>query len=173
MEYNDCGKIVQTHGVKGEVKVKSDSSFINERFKEGSTLYIKSNNTYKPLIVKSHRSMLNYELVSFEGINSIDDAMPYINKVLYAEKDRSLLGENEHFYSDLIGLNVYQFGNKQGIVTRIDSLPHCDYLIIKMDSDSKEKMIPLLNEFIDKIDDEKKIIYITDMEGLLWLSLIV
>ena len=86
---------------------------------------------------------------------------------MYAEKDRNLLGENEHFYSDLIGLNVYQFGNKQGIVTRIDSLPHCDYLIIKMDSDSKEKMIPLLNEFIDKIDDEKKIIYITDMEGLL------
>ena len=173
MEYNDCGKIVQTHGVKGEVKVKTDSSFIDERFKEGNTLYIKSNNNYKPLIVKSHRTMLNYELVSFEGINSIDDAMPYINKTLYAEKDRNLLSENEHFYSDFIGLNVYQYNKKIGIILRIESLPHCDYLIVKRDTDSKEKMVPLLDEFIDRIDDLNKNIYIVDMEGLLWLSLIV
>ena len=167
MEYNDLGKIAQTHGVKGEVKVKTDSSFINERFKEGGTLYIKTGNSYKPLIVKSHRSMLGYELVKFDGIESIDDAMPYLGKTLYAEKNRDLLEEGEHFYSDLIGLTVYQFKKEVGKIIRIDALPQCDYLIVKLNNDEKEKMVPLLDEFIDEIDDDKKIIYITDMEGLL------
>ncbi|MBP5342518.1 16S rRNA processing protein RimM [bacterium] len=167
MEYNDCGKIVQTHGIKGEVKVKTDSSFVDERFKVGATLYIKSNKGYKPLVVKSHRSMLNYELVSFEGLESIDDVMPYLSKILYAEKDKNLLKENEHFYSDLIDLNVSYFNNIVGKVIRIDALPQCDYLIIKLEKDEKEKMVPLLDEFIDSIDDENKVIYITDMEGLL------
>ena len=54
-----------------------------------------------------------------------------------------------------------------GKIIRIDALPQCDYLIVKLNNDEKEKMVPLLDEFIDEIDDDKKIIYITDMEGLL------
>ena len=166
MEYNEVGKIAQTHGLKGEVKVKTNSSIIDKRFKEGATLYIKSNDSYKPLTVKSHRSMLNYELVSFVGLNDINDVMPYLGKVLYGERDKSLLDEGKHFYSDIISMKVIMGGVIKGEVINIIEYPQCDYLIVKT-LDNKEKMVPFIDEFIEKINEEEHSIFITEMEGLL------
>ena len=172
MEYNEVGKIAQTHGLKGEVKVKTNSSIIDKRFKEGATLYIKSNDSYKPLTVKSHRSMLNYELVSFVGLEDINDVMPYLGKTLYGERDKNLLDEGKHFYTDIISMKVIQDGIEKGEVIKIVEYPQCDYLIVKTPL-NKEKMIPFLDEFVEEINEEEKRIYITHMEGLLWLDLIV
>ena len=86
MKYNEIGKIAQTHGLKGEVKIKTDSDFIAERFKAGATVYYKEKDNYKELIIKSHRSMLNYELVVFEGLESIELITPYLGKLLYGER---------------------------------------------------------------------------------------
>jgi len=167
MELNEIGKIEKTHGLKGEVKVTSDSSFINERFKVGAKVYYKVKNDYKELIIKSHRSMMNYELVSFEGLDNIDLMVPYLGKTLYAEKNRDLLDEGDYFYSDYIGLNVVQFGKKVGLVKDIESYPHDDYLIISNGTD-KTKMVPLRKEFIESVDLDKKELTIVDMEGLLY-----
>ena len=166
MEYNEIGKIAQTHGLKGEVKIKTDSDFISERYKEGAKVYYKDKDNYKVLIVKTHRSMLNYELVSFEGINSIEEITPYLGKTLYGERDKNLLEEGKHFYSDLIGMDVYQYGNNVGVIKEIREFPQYDYLVI-MNKDNKERLVPLLEEFIEDIDEDKNIVTLVEMEGLL------
>ena len=166
MEFNEIGKIAQTHGLKGEVKIKTDSDFISERYKAGATVYYKEKENYKPLVIKSHRSMLNYELVLFEGIDSIEKVTPYLGKMLYGERDKNLLDEGEHFYSDLIGMDVYQDGVLKGQVKEIKEYPQYDYLSI-VSLDNKEKLVPLLEEFIEEIDEEKNRITLISMEGLL------
>ena len=166
MEFNEIGKIAQTHGLKGEVKIKTDSDFISERYKVGATVYYKEKENYKPLVIKSHRSMFNYELVLFEGIDSIEKVTPYLGKTLYGERDKNLLDEGEHFYSDLIGMDVYQDGVLKGQVKEIKEYPQYDYLSI-VSLDNKEKLVPLLEEFIEEIDEENNRITLISMEGLL------
>ena len=171
MKYNEIGKIAQTHGLKGEVKIKTDSDFVDKRYEVGATVYYKDKNNYIPLKVKSHRSMLNYELVMFEGLESIEAITPYLNKILYGIRDKNLLDEGEHYYSDLIGMKVYQNGIIKGTIKEIKEFPQYDYLSV-LDQNNKEKLVPLLEEFILNIDEENGIIEIVDMEGLLWLDLI-
>ncbi len=166
MKYNEIGKIAQTHGLKGEVKIKTDSDFIAERFKAGATVYYKEKDNYKELIIKSHRSMLNYELVVFEGLESIELITPYLGKLLYGERDKKLLEEGSHFYSDFIGMDVYQNGENKGVVKEIREFPQYDYLVITT-KDNKEKLVPLLNEFLKDVDEDNNSITLIEMEGLL------
>jgi len=166
MKYNEIGRIATTHALKGEVKIKTDSSFIDERFKVGASIYIKENNDYKELIVNSHRSMKGYELVSFKGYETIDSVMIFIGKTIYGIKDRNLLTEGENFYSDFINMDVYQFNELKGKVLDIVSYPHQDYFKIES-VDKKEKLVPLRKEFIEDVDIDNNKLTIVDMEGLL------
>ena len=166
MDYVKVGKISQTHALKGELKIKSDSGFKDERFKVGASLFVIENNEYKELKVKSYRTMKDYDLLSFEGYNSIDDVMFMVHKDLYAKYDRSLLEDGEYFYSDLVDLEVYQGEKKVGIVKSLSELPQCKYLIIEK-LNKKEVMIPFLREFILDIDLKEKRIDVVEMEGLI------
>lgn len=165
MEYNYVGKIITTHGLKGELKIKSESSFINERFKEGSTLYILNKGEYQKMTVASHRSMNGYELVSFLGYDDVDKAQFLRNKDLYGEKDRSILKEGMHFYSDYPGMKVSQYNKIVGEVKEILSFPQADYLSVENDK-NEVRLVPILDEFI--LDVKDNIIYVVDMEGLLY-----
>ena len=167
MELNYIGKITQTHGLKGELKIKAETDFIDERFDVGAKVYYKDKDEYKELEVKTHRSMQGYELVSFLGFDDIDKVMFLRNKELYAEKDESLLDEDEYFYSDYIGLDVYQFDLLKGKVKDIDeSFPQCDYLVIETLS-GKEKLVPFIDEFISEVDPKNNKLIIENIEGLL------
>ncbi len=167
MEFNEVGKIAQTHGLKGELKILSDSDFIEERFKEGNTLYIKEKDSYKEIVVKTHRSMHGYELVSFVGYDKIDDTLSLLGKTIYGERDKKLLKNNGHFYTEYIGLNVRQFNKIVGKVKEIVYLPHCDYLVV-VNEKGLEKLVPIREEFIECVLDDEKEIVIVDMEGLLY-----
>ena len=59
MDYIYIGKIIGTHGIKGEVKVKSDSDFKTERFKENSILYVKRGEEMVKITINSHRVLIN------------------------------------------------------------------------------------------------------------------
>ena len=79
------GKVVGTHGIKGELRIISDFKFKEEVFKKGSFLYVGS---YKDKeVINSYRVHKNYDMVTFEGISDINDALKYKGKkVYYSEK---------------------------------------------------------------------------------------
>lgn len=166
MEYNIVGTVAGTHGVKGEIKIKSETDFADIRFAKDASIFYYEGKDLKTLKVRSHRSMNGYELVAFDGLDTVDDVMFLTKKVLYVEKDHKILSNKKHFYSDYLGLTAYQFGKPSGKVADIVNLPQGDYLLI-MNNDNKERLVPLRDEFIDRVDDALKIVYIVDMEGLL------
>ena len=170
-KYNIVGKINKSHGIKGEVKVESNSRYIHERFKVGNTLYYKDKEEYKPLVVRSKRGTNDKLIVGFEGFDNPECLYPILHKTLYGLKDNSILKEGDHFYSSYKGAKVIQFNEEKGVVKDIVSYPQADYLLI-INNNHEEKLVPLLGEFVKELDEDNNVLYINDIEGLLWLDLI-
>lgn len=155
------GKIVGTHGIKGELKVKSDTSF--DRFKKGNVLYIEKE---EKIIINSSRVHKGLHLITINGLTNINDVLMYVNKNIYVPHDRSELGEGEYYYEDLIGLICYD-SNKEEIGEVIDLQEVPQGLILEIRGKEKTILIPYVDEFIEEIDLDNKKILINEIEGLL------
>lgn len=155
------GKIVGTHGIKGELKVKSDTSF--DRFKKGNVLYIEKE---EKIIITSSRVHKGLHLITINGLTNINDVLMYVNKNIYVPHDRSELEEGEYYYEDLIGLICYD-SNKEEIGEVIDLQEVPQGLILEIRGKEKTILIPYVDEFIEEIDLDNKKILINEIEGLL------
>jgi 16S rRNA processing protein RimM len=151
------GKIVNTHGTKGEIRILSDFKYKDDVFKKDNIVYI---NDIK-YIIESYRKHKQYDMITLDSINDINDAERikgfdiYINREDY--KFSGILNE------DLIGLNVYDNDIYKGKVVDILKGNKYDLLII---DGIKKHMVPNISQFIKKIDLDKKIIYIEYIRGL-------
>lgn len=155
------GKIVGTHGIKGELKVKSDTSF--NRFEKGNKLYIEKT---EEIIINSCRKHKGMDLITINGLNNINEVLCYVNKDIYVPHDRSELDEGEYYYEELIGLECYDSkDNYIGPVIDLQEVPQG--LILEIKGKNKTILVPFVEAFIDGIDLEEKKLYINEIEGLL------
>ncbi len=161
MKYNICGKILKTFGLKGEVKVLNSSDF--NRFVKNKELYYLDNGIYKELKIKEVKDGSSL-IVSFYGYDDINKVLPLIGYDLYAKREKEDLKDNEYYYSDLIGKDVY---NEDGVlrakVKDVRELPQGKYLLCV--KDGKNKLIPFNEHFIKDVLDDR--IIIIEIEGLL------
>lgn len=163
----DIGKIINTHGIRGEVKVYQVTDFA-ERFNVGEKLYAYQDE--KPpieLVIKSQRMHKGYHLLTFEGFNSINDVETLKNANL--KINQSQLGElkqDEYYYYEIIDSDVYTLDNDWvGVVTEIMAPGANDVFVVKRES--KEILIPNIKDVVKNIDVDKKRVIIDPMEGLL------
>ena len=152
------GKIVNTHGIKGEVRILSDIDYKKDVFKIGNTLYIGKNKT--PLIINTYRVHKNFDMVTFTSINDINEVLKYKGENVYIKKDEIKI--DGYFDEELIDLEVYT-DKLIGIVKEIRK-GYQDLLVVV---GKKEYLIPKIDVFINKIDIEDKKIYINSIEGLI------
>lgn len=163
------GKIINTHGLKGEVKVLSSTDFENERFKKDTSLLItRGNQVIREVIVESYRNHKNMILVKFEDINSIEEAEKLKNLQIKVElSDDNSLEENEFYFYEIIGCEVFdESSNLLGVISEILTPGSNDVWVIKSDL-GKEILIPYIEDVVKKIDVENKRIDIEVMEGLI------
>lgn len=164
---NIIGKIVNTKGLKGEVKVLSSSDFKNIRFQKGKEVFLKNKEQYTKLVIEKESEYKNFTILKFEGLNSINDVEVLKNQNLYGEVlNREHLEEGEYFFSDLETLKVYEGEVRIGKVIEVLDYGSKTYLKINK-TNEKKIMFPFNHEFITKIDLENGIIYIKSIEGLL------
>lgn len=161
MEYIEVGKIVNTHALKGEVKIKSYTN--NDRFSVGSTLYL--SNDYIEVKVKSHRVKDDFDYIVLEGYEDINLILPYKNKNLYIKDDQlEELEENEYYIKDLINLKVYNEDKKYiGIVKHVTEYP-ANFMLEIEKEDKKIALVPFRKEFVLSVSD---CIIIHEIEGLI------
>lgn len=165
MDYIEVGKIVGTHGIKGELKVLSDSDFKSERFKKGNLLYLKINNEYIEVKISSYRPHKNLDLITINNLFDINEVLKYVNKDLYVKKDQlEKLNINEYYYTELIGLEVVSLENELiGVVKDIMRLPQGEVLVV-YNSSNKRILIPFVDEFIVEVKNK---IIVKVIEGLI------
>ena len=161
MEYIEVGKIVNTHALKGEVKIKSYSNM--DRFNVGNTLYLGSDHII--VKVKSHRVKDDFDYVVFENYEDINLIEPFKNKFLYIkESDLEPLDEDEYYIKDLIGLKVYNENKEfRGIIKNVTEYPQNFMLEIEKE-DKKIALVPFRKEFVISVSD---CIIIHEIEGLI------
>ncbi len=163
MEYIKVGVIANTHGLKGDLRIKSDSDF--NRFAKGSVVYINYKGEYLKMISKSHRVNKGLDLVVFEGYEDINKVECFKGSEVYINKDdRHELDEDEFYYDELIGLDVYYNDELIGKVTNIIDVPQGEILSIER-KDDKDVLIPFENKFIEEMDDIR--IIAKNLEGLI------
>ncbi len=169
MKCLEVGKIVTTHGIRGEVKVSITTDNIN-RFNVGNKLLIKVNKDYKEIVIDSFRMHKNMALISFNNLTNINDVLQYVGLMLYVDRDQlNDLEDGEYYYDDLIGLDVYDKlleNGKIGVVSDVIEVPQGEILRIKLNN-GKSALVPYVEEFIKEIDVENNIMIISSIEGLL------
>lgn len=155
------GRIIGTHGIKGEIKIKSETNF--DRFIVGNTLYLKHEQQYLPIVIASHRTHKNIDLIGLEGYHNINQVLPFIGLDIFTKHEDDL-AENEFYYESLIGLPVIDESQfLLGVVEDIIEVPQG--FILKVENEKKSFMVPFVDAFIKEIT--KDYIKIQVIEGLL------
>jgi 16S rRNA processing protein RimM len=159
------GRIIGTHGLKGTLKIKSFTDFIEERYQKGAKLFIAFKDELIPVTVTSFRSHKGVELVDVKEYKHINEVEKFKGAyVVIDEEAREDLEEDAYYYNELIGLEVYAEG-LLGVVSDIRELPQGELLEVK----TKEKtvLIPFRKEFVVKVDMEGKRIDVDLVDGFL------
>lgn len=156
-------KIINTHGVKGEMKALYYAES-PQFFKKVQYVYDKKENKYHITAVREHKGAL---LVSIEGIEDMTAAEGMKNVSLFAKReDFPSLPKGEYYLIDLIGLTAETVdGERIGEVVDIVEKAAQDLIVIK--KGEKEILIPRCDAFVDRVDLEEGKIYITPIEGLI------
>ena len=167
-KYISVGKILNFHGIKGEAKVgftQSQADFVLNL----EHVFFKQDNEYLPVNVENVRIHKNFAIFKFEGINSINELMPYKGSLLFVEESyiRESLDENEYLIDELVGLSIFdEAGKKLGFVVGVSNNGANDLLSVKTNS-KNICLVPFLEAFIRKVDIQNKSIVINNIEGLL------
>lgn len=162
MEYIHIGKITSTHGLKGELKLKSSFLYKEKVLKKDFCFYIGENK--EQVILSSSRYHNGFDLLTFKNYNDINDVENFRNKEVYVKREDLNLKENEYLHEDYIGLNVYFDNKKIGTITDVIDCGNQNYVLIV--TGEKEILIPLNDKFIKQIVLNDKI-QLKEVEGLI------
>ncbi|MDN6126968.1 MAG: ribosome maturation factor RimM [Tetragenococcus halophilus] len=169
VEYLEVGKIVNTQGIKGEVRVLSQTDAPQERYQKGTklTVFVKNKEPVE-LTVASHRKHKSFDLLSFEGYPSINDVEGFQEGILMVPKtELTPLDKAEYYYYEIIGLDVYEEnGEKLGQVKEILAPGANDVWVVQR-KNKADALIPFISSVVKKIDLENQKVYVEIPEGLL------
>ena len=147
----ETGKIVNVHGLKGEVKVYPwcDSPEVLCQF---DVLY--TNKGTVPMEVQSSRIQKNMVLIKFKGIDTIEQAEELKNKELYIDREDVELEEGTYFIQDLIGLQVFDADTNEyyGVLSDVLETGANDVYTIKNEELHKEFLIPAIPDVVVSTD---------------------
>ena len=155
MKYIFIGRIVNTHALKGEVRIVSDFEFKDRIFKENTLLYIGENKDKE--IIETYRKHKQFDMVKFKGIDYINDELKYKGSKVYIDESILNLKDDEILISELINMDVYNDNKYVGRITEYRSDNGNNMLRVN------NKLIPYNKDFITKIDKENKSIYFHDI----------
>ena len=158
MEFLNVGKIVNTFGIRGELKVVSRFEMADKVFIKGKKIYI-NNISYIITNVRYHH--YNY-LIELNNIKDINEINFLIGKDIYLNKEDLNLLENEYLISELINYKVVDHDELIGTITDYD-----ENKINPLIKVNNKFYIPIKGDFIEKVDKEKHIVYVHNTKGLM------
>ena len=164
-QYLECGRIVNTHGVRGGLKLESWCDTPDD-LASLKKVFFKMSGGFECRKVKRASIFKQFVLMELEGIDSIEKAELLKGTVVFADRDDISIDEDAFFIADLIGLDVIDIatGEKLGTLSDVLNLGASDLYEIK--TPSGKKLIPAVPEFIKEIDLDKGI-FVALIEGML------
>lgn len=155
------GKIVNTHGIKGEIRIISDFEYKNRAFAPGKYIII---NGVK-YIINTYRIHKNFDMITFGEFNNINQVLPFVgSKVYIARADLDLKNE-EYLLSDLIGMKVLINDIEIGIVNDYNNGINP---LLEIKNDNSIYYVPIKGDFIQRVELTQNVVYLAESaKGLL------
>lgn len=146
------GKIVNTHGIKGELRIKDNltTKQRKEIFKIGSNLIIDD----KAYEITSYRVHKDYDMVTFLGYNNINEVLSLKGKKVYKSKDEINLNNEDILDSELITYKVITTDNLEGKIIDVEEVGN-NYKILRLLINERQVLVPYHKDFVT-IDSNKK-----------------
>lgn len=168
MNYFNVGKIVNTQGLQGEMRVLSVSDFTDERFKKGAilALFDEKDNYVQDVEIASHRKQKNFDIIKFKGMYHINAIEKYKNfNLKVSEDDLTDLDDGEFYYHEIIGLEVYENDQFIGEIKEILQPGANDVWVVKRKG-KKDLLLPYIPPVILGVDLENHRVDVELLEGL-------
>ena len=161
----EVGKIVNTHGLKGEVKIVTWTD-TPDVFEDIEYVYAKKKHEEIKLTTKNIKYQKNNIIVKFAEINSIEEAETFKNSVLSCDREQlGELPEGVYYIADLIGCTVFENEKELGKISDVFNTGANDIYAVSRPQ-QKDLLIPVLEETVKKVDIENKRIDVVLIEGL-------
>ncbi len=166
MDRLEVGKIVNTHGLKGEVKIVTWTDY-PEVFEDLEYVFAKKKTEEIKLNLKNIKYQKNNIIAKFSEINSIEEAETFKNCVLTAERDMlGELPEGVYYIADLIGCEVYSDdGENLGKISDVFNTGANDIYAVSAPQ-RKDMLIPVTDDTVKSVDTENKKVIVHLIEGL-------
>lgn len=164
------GRVARTHGIRGQVIVNPETDFPEERFRAGAVLYARRAVATQPLAVSAVRFHQGRPILTFEGVDSIEDAEWLRGTELRIPEDALLRLPVDQFYRhDLVGCLVQTRGGRElGTVTEVVGTREVSHLVVKRGG--HEVLVPLAADICIAVDTHARRIIVEPPEGLLELN---
>ena len=160
MKYVLVGRLVNTHGLKGEVRILSSFKYKDRVFKKGMNLYIGKDKICEK--ITGYRYHKIFDMITMEGYNDINQVLKYKGDYVFVNKEDIELNENEYLDEDIVGLSVYVDDRLIGVVKRIEKHSVNEILVVK--NDEKNYLVPYNFDIILSIDLKEKKMCVKNME---------
>jgi len=162
MKYIYIGKIVNTHGIKGEVRIISKFKYKEKVFKKDMIIYIGSNKDKE--IIRTYRPHKNYDMITMSEYDNINQILKYKGQNVYIDKSDLNLDSNEYLDSDLTNIDVIVDDQIVGRVKQIERYEKNNLIIVN--NGVKDFLIPFVHDIILNVDLKKRIITVKNIKGL-------
>lgn len=160
MKLVHVGKVVTTHGIKGELRILSDFPYKDKVFVVGNNIII-DNKTYT---IQSYRVHKNFDMVTLNDYHNINEVLFLLKKDVYVDYDNLKLDDNEYLDEELMEYKVITEDGSVGTVSEIFMASPTNKIIrVLLD---KEYLIPMNSPMIIGINKDKREIYIRLMKGI-------
>lgn len=167
MKYYKVGKIVNTHGIRGEMRVIPTTDFVEERFAPNAKLYIEMPEENQEVTVESARPHKGMIIVKFVGFDNINDVEKFRNhQLLVSEEDQEPLEDGAYYYHQIIGLKVKTVdGRDLGTIKEILSPGANDVWVVQRPN-QKDLLLPKIDDVVKDVNLEDGVVTVELMEGL-------
>ncbi|MFD1178101.1 ribosome maturation factor RimM [Paenibacillus puldeungensis] len=164
------GKIVNTHGIRGELKIWLQTDFPDVRFAPKNQLLIINPETGEdlPVTVESSRPYKQMYIVKFNEFSNINEVEKFKGYELKVPKEDTVeLPENEYYFHEIIGCRVVSDeGEELGVIDSILRPGANDVWVVKLPK-GKELLLPVIDDVVLDVDVTVKLVKVHLMEGLL------
>lgn len=161
MDMVECGRVLNTHGVRGEIKAENycDPGF----FRQGMRVRI-GGQPYEVTGVRSHKGFF---LLTLAGVETVEQAMPLKGRLITLPRSEMGLRPGEYLYQDLYGFSVYDQRLERVIGTLSEVLERPASMVYVVESGEGQALIPALPPFQQKVDLENRVLTVRTIPGML------
>lgn len=156
------GRIVNTHGIKGELRILSNFEKKERVFKANTPIYIGKNKEKEE--IENYRRHKQFDMITLKGISNINEVLKYKGQNVYVERNVLNLKDGEYLYEDLLGMEIIE---NQKVLGKIKDIVYNKSNILLYIEGEKNFYIPLNEEYIKKVDVEKRIVETKGGESLI------